>query len=442
MMEYGLLKENMIKYMKKNIILIVFSLFFTSINAQSKFGLDENTCKENLSMFREYYKQKNYEDALIPWRWAYNNCPASSGNIYKNGPKIIKERMKKDQINKSAYIDTLLMIFDQRIEYGFGEEGYVLGLKGYELVIADKNRSAEAFEIIKKGILLSGNSSHPSSVYGYMKAVVNLEELGQKTKSDVLDVYSMVSDIIDYNINNESKATKYFVQYSEKIEKLFTPYANCEDLINFFTVKVDSNIEDIDFLQRVKRALEIKKCTDSELFFNVLRILYDLTPSSVLADRMSKMNINKNNPSQAISYAKEAVNMEEDTARKAKYYLALADAYRSAGSYSAARGSVYNALDLINEWGEAYMNLGNIYIACATSCGNDFEQKTVYWVAVDAFKKALGDEKTKLRASKSINTYSKYFPTTETCFFNGLESGKAYTVGCWINQSTIVRTSD
>ena len=36
-------------------------------HAQSKFGLDENACKENLSLFREYYKQKNYKDALKPW---------------------------------------------------------------------------------------------------------------------------------------------------------------------------------------------------------------------------------------------------------------------------------------------------------------------------------------------------------------------------------------
>jgi len=88
------------------------------------------------------------------------------------------------------------------------------------------------------------------------------------------------------------------------------------------------------------------------------------------------------------------------------------------------------------------MNLGNIYISGAKSCGSNFDNSTVYWVAVDAFKKALSDEETKDRASKSINTYSKYFPSTETCFFNGLETGKLHTVGCWINKATAVRTSD
>lgn len=427
---------------QKTIFLIVAILTFTDTYAQSKFGEDENTCKENLSMFREYYKQKNYVDALNPWRWAYENCPASSGNIYKNGPKIIKERIKVDQINKDAYIDTLMMIFDQRIQYGFGEEGYILGLKGYELVIADKSRSAEAFEILKKGVSLSGNSSDFRTVYGYMKAVVNLEKSGDKTNSDVLSVYAIVSEIIDYNIANESKITKYFVQYSEKIEDLFTPYADCDDLISLFASKFNPNTEDVDFLKRLTTVLDNKKCTDSELFFNSSSRLYELEPSAAAADQMSKMSIVKGNSSDAIFYAKEAIEMEEDSSRKAKYYLALADAFRSAGSFTSARDAVYSALKLRNGWGEAYMNLGNIYIAGASSCGSDFEQKTVYWVAVDAFRKALNNEDTKARASKSINLYSKYFPTTESCFFNGVDSGKAYTVSCWINISTTVRTSD
>ena len=127
---------------------------------------------------------------------------------------------------------------------------------------------------------------------------------------------------------------------------------------------------------------------------------------------------------------------------QAKYYLALADAYRSQGSFLLARDAVFSALKLRSGWGEAYINLGNIYVAGAKSCGDDFETQTVYWVAVDAFKKALSDPETEYRASKSINTYSKYFPTKENCFFNGLEAGTQHTVACWINKTTTARTSD
>ena len=432
---------------KSTIVLIVTILTVTSGNAQSKFGEDENACKENLSIFREYYKQKNYADALKPWRWTYNNCPESSGNIYKNGPKIIKERIKEDQINKDAYIDTLMMIFDQRIQYGFGEEGYILGLKGYELVIADKSRSFEAFEILNKGVSLSGNSSDFRTVYGFMKAVVNLEKSGEKTETDVFHVYAVISEIIDYNIGeNPTKAEKDII---DRVEKLFNPYANCKDLISLFSnqfypsdLNSESKSDNINFLKRVANTLRQKNCIESELFFDVTRRLYDIEPSASSAYLMARKSVLKGNSSEAIRYAKQAVEMENDPNLKAKYYLVLADAYRSSGSFTSARNTVYSALKFRKGWGEAYMNLGNIYIAAASSCGNIFEQKTVYWVAVDVFKEALNDEGTKARASKSINTYSKYFPTTEICFFNGVESGKAYTVACWINKSTTARTSD
>lgn len=429
------------KSVKKIVILIIAASTSLSVIAQGKYGADEQACKENLSMFREYYKQKNYADALIPWRWTFNNCPEASGNIYKNGPKIIKAKMKLDKKNKAAYIDTLMMVFDQRIQY-FGKEGYVLGLKGYELVGVDKVRSEEALGYLQKSIDLDKNKSSVQAIYGYMKAMVNLEKTGLKEKSDVLEAYSLVSEIIDYNIMNESKSTKYYLQYSEKVEDLFTPYANCDDLIMLFSKKYNSILEDVNALKRIIKVLSNKDCTASDLFFNASSRLYELEPSATAAYQISKMSISKGEPSNAILFAKKAIEIEVDTNTKAKYYLGLADAYRSAGSYALARGSVYSALEIRGGWGEAYMNLGNIYVAGAKSCGDDFEKKTVYWVAVDAFKQALSDEETNARASKSINTYSKYFPSKETCFFNGVEVGVKHTVGCWINKSATSRTRD
>jgi len=427
--------------MKKILVLVVAIVTVISVNAQGKFGADEQKCKENLSMFREYYKQKNYPDALKPWRWTYVNCPAASGNIYKNGPKIIKERMKVDKANRAAYIDTLMMIFDQRIQY-FGKEGYVLGLKGYELIGVDKKRSEEALGYLQKSIDLDGNNSSVQAVYGYIKAVVNLEKSVIKEKVDVLNAYAVVSEIIDYNIVNETKMAKNFMKYSVKIEDLFTPYANCDDLVALFSSKFDPLTEDISFLNRVTKVLEDKKCSSYQLFFDASSRLYELDPSASSADKMAKMSIAKGKSADAISFAKKAIEMEEDGNQKAIYYLGLADAYRNSGSFASARNAVYSALELRSGWGEAYMNLGNIYIAGAKSCAGDFEKSTVYWVAVDAFSKARADEDTKERASKSINTYSKYFPTKETCFFNGVEAGKSHTVACWINKATTARTSD
>ena len=454
----------MINRMIKKVIVVTIIVFmgFDS-NAQSKYGAEEQKCKENLSLFREHYKQRNYADALNPWRWAFNNCPKSSGNIYKNGPKIIKARMKVDPQNQSAYIDTLMMIYDQRIQY-FGKEGYLLGLKGYELINIDESRAEESLGHLRKSLEIDGNNSSVYAVLAYMEAVVNLEKRGEKTKHDVLEAYVRLSEIVDYNIvalqtqisdlrNDSLKNAKSLTilqsKYDQlddalkKIENQFTPYANCGDLIAVFSVKFDSATNDISFLNKITKLLADKDCSARQLFFDASSRLYELEPSASSADKMAKMSIAKGKLTAALKFAKEAIEMEEEANQKAIYYLGLADAYRSVGSYALARNAVYSALALRSGWGEAYINLGNIYIAGVKACSDDdFEKSTVYWVAIDAFKQALYDEDTKVRASKSINTYSKYFPKKEICFFNGLEAGKSHTVECWINKTTIVRTSD
>ena len=97
------------KIMKKFLVVVVAIIAVFSVSAQGKYGTDEQKCKENLSMYREYYKQKNYDDAYKPWRWAYANCPQSSGNIFKNAPKILKAKMKADKENKSGFFGPLML---------------------------------------------------------------------------------------------------------------------------------------------------------------------------------------------------------------------------------------------------------------------------------------------------------------------------------------------
>lgn len=421
-------------------ILILSSL---EISAQSKYGKDEQACKENVSVFREYCKQKNYEDALNPWRWAYTNCPASYATIYKNGPKIIKAQIKKYPENKNEYIDTLMMIFDQRIKYGFGKEGYILGLKGYELFFADKNRAEEAYQILKTSIKMDNNTSSVQAVYAYMKATIYLQKKGKKSKEDVLSTYSIVSEIVDYNIKNESKTTKNFIKYSEKIEDMFTPYANCEDIISLYSEKFQISNEDIDLLKRIEKILNEKECVKNQLYIDVLSILQDVDESYDYEIKLaSALFANGYFLKSSNVFKKILQNYDLEENLKAKTLLEYANSLRMEKKYSQAISQTIKALQIKPDWGEAYLLQGNIYVSGAKSCGNDFEQTTVYWLAVDCFVKAKSDDKVKDIAVKSINTYSKYFPNKETCFFNGVQSGEKYTIGCWINQTTLARTVD
>ena len=113
-------------------------------------------------------------------------------------------------------------------------------------------------------------------------------------------------------------------------------------------------------------------------------------------------------------------------------------------SYSKARSAATKASELKPDWGQPYLIIGDIYASSASSCGSSsLEQRSVYWVAVDAYSKAKSiDNLLAEKANKRISTWSKQFPSKEDCIWEDLEEGTTYKVGCWISRSTRVRTRD
>jgi hypothetical protein len=45
-------------------------------------------------------------------------------------------------------------------------------------------------------------------------------------------------------------------------------------------------------------------------------------------------------------------------------------------------------------------------------------------------------------ANKMINQYARFMPNKEDVFIRGLKPGEKFYVGCWIQESTTIRTVD
>ncbi len=429
---------------KNFIITLTLTLSFSIGEAfsQAKYGADSISCVTNLSLFREYYKQKNYAEALNPWRWTFQNCPSASGNIYKNGPTIIKSMIKNRPDKKQEYVDTLMQIYDQRIEY-FGNEGYVLGRKGADLLRYDKTKFLEASEILARSIYLQKNNSDAGAVLAYFNTLDIMVKKDLMSEDTLINKYSNLINIIDYNIKKNDKKSKFYLKTSDIINKKIVDYIDCIKIENIFKEKLSLKNNDTAFVKSLYDILSKQKCNSTEFYFYVSKSLYKMSPTPSLASKLGKICIKRNDYGQAIKYFDEAIKNEFDNNKKAKFLLEKADAYRISGNYRNAILTAKKTNDLKKNWGESLILIGNIYVAGANKCSSDFEKSTVYWVAVDYFTKALSDVETSERAKKNINTYSKYFPTKEECFFNGsLQTGDPYTVECWLNTRTTVRTSD
>jgi len=419
-----------------------------------KYGEDSITCITNLSLYLESFKQwkaskftnTSVKDAIKPWRWVFLNCPASRQSIYLDGIKMAEWRIKneKDAGRKEKLIDTLLMIYDRRIQY-FGKEGYVLGRKGVDMYSYRPEAYEQIYDILKRSIELDGNDSYPDVLVFYMRATKKMIDEGKAGPDIIFDNYDQCSKIIDYNISryadDERKKTNW-ENVKGNIDLTFEPYATCEALIEIYGKKFKESPENTDLLKKITKIMDKKKCTDDQLYFDATLKLYELEPNAESAYLIGKMLMKKEDFQEAVKFLKEGEKLE-NTEDVADSYLLLASAYKQLKNYPLARSYAMKSLDLRPNDGHPLILIGDMYAESASSCGdNEFTKKVAYWASVDKYYQAkrIDPEMAEL-ANSRIATYSSYFPPIESIFFNNLNEGDEYTVECWINEKTTVRAA-
>ncbi len=165
--------------------------------------------------------------------------------------------------------------------------------------------------------------------------------------------------------------------------------------------------------------------------------------NSQAAYNLAKLFYKKEDYDKSITYYKEAINGDADAELKAQYHYELGlILFSKYDDLTNARSNARKAIENKPGWGQPYILIGNLYASSSDNCGeNDFEKTTVFWAAVDKFQRAKSvDSECNAQANELIAKYKAYFPNVEDAFFYGHEAGKEYTVGCWINEKTTVRT--
>jgi len=436
--------------MKIRLLQLIFSIgfiivFLSEINAQKgpKYGEDSLTCIMNISLYREFYRQENFKDAIGPWRAVFSKCPRGTQNAYIDGVKMFSAFIKneEDKEVKEKLIDTLMMIYDQRIEY-FNKRGYILGRKGADYFKLRPTDVQEAYNILNESVELEGNNSSYSILGYYFKSTIKLVDKELAPKELILENYDKISEIIDFNIKNDPTSGVKYENTKGYIENAFEPFASCENLISIYSDKFAENPDDIEQLNKIIKLLDKKGCHEEPLYFETNIKLYELEPSPESAYLIGKMYLKKGEYKNAAEYLEQATEMENKD-KVGDVYVYLAESFRNMKNFPKARTYAYKAIEFNPENGNPYIIIGDMYAASAKNCGdNELTKRVAYWAAVDKYKKAKKvDSSIEVIANKRIKNVSSNFPDVQTIFFHDLKEGDTYKVECWINENTIVRAA-
>lgn len=422
---------------------------FGAMAQDDKFGSDPDKCKESISLYREYYKQKNYQDALMGWRWAFANCPMATKNIVINGPTIIKHQIEKHKDNaelKKGYLDTLYMVYDKRIELYPDDKGYALGRKGMDQYEYAEEDFTEAYTTLRAAFDTYKLDTDPYVLMRlYMAAMRRLVDK-QMEMDELYDLYDEVATAFDHQRKGEldEKQEKILGKAQEVVDQNFERIAKEDQYIALMQPKVEADPNNAELLEKVTSMMVKRDWLNSDFYLDASEKLYKLKPSTVAAYNLYEGHAKKGNNDQAAKFLEESIGSDTDNNSKADKLLKLAKLYGADKKYSSARAKAQEAASTKVGWGEPYLYIGDLYMSSSSSCGDDeCTKKYGFWAATDMYQKAKSvDSSIADQADKKLSAARKYYPVAKDCFFIGVQKGQAVTVGGWIGVQTTARFAD
>ncbi len=481
------------------ISMFLFLGMSVSMKAQDKYGSDPDKCKTNLSLFHEAAKMKNYAAAIDPWLWCYDNCPKSSKVLYSDGIKIYESKYdaaagvfmppkgQKVQTNDDIYRigrqyfdiskankaelaklgKQIEGIYTQRIKYFPDNLGKVYSdwanflfkkaiVEGIPQRDAIFDKLGKSFKADPTGMSVKNlghyfkvftvhhKDTNPQKVFDMYDDIT--EAVGTK-----MDTYSKDLDVCQAKVESgktltsKEKKRKHarevnliaLGQVEGLLDNTLSEVATCDRLIPLYKDSFEKNKSDAKWLKRAVSRLNQKGCTEADIYPKMVEAYVNAAPSSDAFVFYAGLLMEKNETNKAVEYFKKAINLEQDAYKKAKYYYRIANVFKKRGARSKSREYARLALKERPSMGHAYLLIANLYAASANSCGTDeISKRMVYVAAADKARKAKSvDPGITSTANKYIKSYMASAPSKKLIFQEGLKSGTAFKIGCWIGET-------
>ena len=452
------------------------SLFFILITSPLFSQLSSDECLEQLSIFAESAKIKNYKAAYEPWKTVLDNCPTLNVATYQYGELILKDFIEKSttEEEKTKYLTDLLSLYDQWLENfpvrkGVRQEGKILSNKGQAMLdngLDDKSLIYDTFDYAFNND--PGSFTNPKSLAYYFQTGYDLYKDGTKIDLETLfekyeeltEKFELlktdISKNIDVILKKEESGTALTSRearnkriydtnsnavsaYLRLIDQLIAKEATCDILIPLYSKNFEENKNNPLWIRRAAGRLDGKECSDDPLFVTLVEQLHKLEPSADSAYYLGILNDKQGNSADALKYYQESVSLQTDNYKKANILYKIAVKFKNSGRRSSARDYAEQALSFQPSLGRAYLLIANMYADSANGCGDtQFNKRAVFWLAAQTAQKAgRVDASLKKLTATTVAAYNGRAPSKTDIFTEG-NQGTTISFSCWIRRSVKV----
>ena len=197
--------------MKKYVSFIVASLILVT---GQMFAQDNQECLQNLSIFAENAKVKNYTAAYEPWLAVKGQCPSLNVAIYSYGERILKDRIKNgSETEKNQAKKDLIALYDDWIKFfptkkGVSKVGDILSSKAQNMIDLKMGTPKEIYAAFDKAYTEDAKSfTNPKRLYNYFKTLYDIYKSrdGSVSMSMLFDKYEEISEKFEFEGTNLAK---------------------------------------------------------------------------------------------------------------------------------------------------------------------------------------------------------------------------------------------
>jgi len=417
------------------------------------YGEDSIKTLQSFSLYREDFKNKNYQGAFPNWEYMYKNSPGFREQTFKDGEQMYKAWFEKetDEVKKKEHFENLMSLYDERA-ICWGKSAFTIGKKGLRYAEYYPEEEDKIFDYLNKSVENGGNDTDYPVIARYFKMIVDKYQAKEIPLEDLEEAYAQIKEITEYNIeNNEKKADKYesiFENLSGAYDKLTTkatvstrPDINtCQQAKEYYGGKYKENPTDKIAIQNYYASMIKFRCTDDPEFLAIAQKYNEMEPSASKTKFIATSYMKNGDYANAETYYNKAIEMETNPAKKASMKMSLANMYNfKMKQRSKARAAAKEASALRPDWGDPWILIGKIYAAQASSACSGFDGRAAIWVAMDNWSKAKRvDPSSADKAQAMINKYAGSTPDKKSIFQRGISKGSSYTIPC-LGVSTTVR---
>lgn len=448
----------------------------TTIYDRIGHGQDSIDVLGSLSLYQESFKSQEYLEALEPWEFVFQKAPLSMIRVYTDGAWMFETLIQKetDAAKKKEYFDKLMKIYDQRLANldalnsfatpkTTSTKGNIICRKAYDYYYFCPSMDSEtAYKMFKEGINDMGPNTEAFVLYAFMDCSYR-RYIANKTNIDIrqefIQDYMLTNDICDRLLEQAKEypsetipadpesedSTKWVEQIKlhPEAEKIITAYqptqtqandlfvssgaADCEALERIYSAQVEANKTNLEYLNAVLAILNKFECDKSNIYYTAADYAYQINKTPQAAIGKASRLLKEDDVEGAIKYFDEAIELETDEAKKAKYSYIVAALMFKQGKISQCRQYCRKSLQFNPSNGDAYLLQASCIARMAT--GDHLQKSYYYCLATDYCNRAKAvDPATAAKANRQAATYASYYYPKSEAFFAGIKAGQKVNV--------------